>query len=149
MQVPQRRQDAHAKVAEGIEGIDDPLRKICNQVAYRASSSCLSLVRPYRGTHLALFIPERPPKESVAAYARSLEKDIAHRPRSGRGERGQSPTLRENDALVRSVPGLGLVLVRTLLAELSELRPSSASGWPLSRASLPSTARLSSSLRAF
>ncbi len=44
MQVPQRCQDAHAEVAEGIEGIDDPLCKIRDQVAYSVSSSCLGTV---------------------------------------------------------------------------------------------------------
>lgn len=57
----------------------------------------------------------------VEAHLRWLEKEL------GRTDRGldeaieKSPAFKENEALLRSVPGVGPVLCRTLLAELPEL----------------------------
>lgn len=60
-------------------------------------------------------------RSRLSAHIRWLEKEL------GRVDRGldeaieESPTLKETEALLRSVPGVGPVLCRTLLAELPEL----------------------------
>ncbi|WP_219976110.1 IS110 family RNA-guided transposase [Rubrobacter xylanophilus] len=62
-----------------------------------------------------------PVKKRIEAHVRWLEKELARTDRDLDGAIGSSPTMRENEALLRSVPGVGPVLARTLLAELPEL----------------------------
>jgi transposase len=59
--------------------------------------------------------------KGIEVHVRWLEKEL-ERTDDARDEAiQQSPTWRENAALLRSVPGVGPVLSRTLLAELPEL----------------------------
>jgi transposase len=57
----------------------------------------------------------------IRAHVRWLEKELERTDHDLDRAIRQSPTLRENDTLLRSVPGVGPVLSRTLLAELPEL----------------------------
>jgi transposase len=63
----------------------------------------------------------KPLAKRIAAHVRWLEKELERTDRDLDGAIKDSPTLRENEALLRSVPGVGPVLARTLLAELPEL----------------------------
>lgn len=62
-----------------------------------------------------------PVRRRIRAHARWLEKELSRTDRDLEGAIEASPTWRENEALLRSVPGVGPVLARTLLAELPEL----------------------------
>jgi transposase len=57
----------------------------------------------------------------IEAHLRWLEKELSRTDRDLHETIENSPTLKENEALLRSVPGVGPVLCRTLLAELPEL----------------------------
>lgn len=63
----------------------------------------------------------KPLKKRIEAHVRWLQKELARTDRDLDGAIGASPTMRENEALLRSVPGVGPVLARTLLAEMPEL----------------------------
>ncbi len=63
----------------------------------------------------------KPVAKRIRAHIRWLEKELERTDHDLDEAIHQSPTLRENDALLRSVPGVGPVLARTLLAELPEL----------------------------
>jgi transposase len=60
-------------------------------------------------------------KRRIGAHVRWLEKELARTDRDLDQTVQSSPTFKENEALLRSVPGVGPVLCRTLLAELPEL----------------------------
>ena len=62
----------------------------------------------------------------IEAHIRWLEKELIRTDRDLDETIENSPTFKENEALLRSVPGVGPVLCRTLLAELSELGSLSA-----------------------
>jgi len=62
-----------------------------------------------------------PVKKRICAHVRWLEKELSRADRDLEEAIEASPTWRENEALLRSVPGVGPVLARTLLAELPEL----------------------------
>lgn len=62
-----------------------------------------------------------PVRKRIAAHVRWLEKELSRADRDLQETIEASPTWRENEALLRSVPGVGPVLARTLLAELPEL----------------------------
>ena len=57
----------------------------------------------------------------IQAHLRWLEKELSRTDRDLDEAIENNPTFRENEALLRSVPGVGPVLCRTLLAELPEL----------------------------
>ena len=57
----------------------------------------------------------------IAAHLRWLEKELGRVDRELDEAVGESETWRANEELLRSVPGVGPVLARTLLAELPEL----------------------------
>jgi transposase len=57
----------------------------------------------------------------IAAHLRWLEKELGRVERELDEAVGESETWRANEELLRSVPGVGPVLARTLLAELPEL----------------------------
>jgi transposase len=57
----------------------------------------------------------------IQAHVRWLEKELSRTDRDLDEAIGASATFKENEALLRSVPGVGPVLARTLLAELPEL----------------------------
>ena len=58
----------------------------------------------------------------IEAHIRWLEKELSHTDRDLDEAIEKSPAFKENEALLRSVPGVGpVVLCRTLLAELPEL----------------------------
>lgn len=57
----------------------------------------------------------------IEAHVRWLEKELGRTDQDLEAVIGGSPTFKENEALLRSVPGVGPVLCRTLLAELPEL----------------------------
>ena len=63
----------------------------------------------------------KPVKKRIEAHVRWLEKELAHTDRDLDRAIEESPAWRENEELLRSVPGVGPVLARTLLAELPEL----------------------------
>jgi transposase len=60
-------------------------------------------------------------RSRLEAHIRWLEKELARVDRDLDEAIEESPTFKENEALLRSVPGVGPVLCRTLLAELPEL----------------------------
>ena len=60
-------------------------------------------------------------RSRLEAHERWLEKELARIDRDLEEVINESPTFKENEALLRSVPGVGPVLCRTLLAELPEL----------------------------
>jgi transposase len=60
-------------------------------------------------------------RERIQAHVRWLEKELSRTDGDLDETIAKSPTLKENEALLRSVPGVGPVLCRTLLAELPEL----------------------------
>jgi transposase len=57
----------------------------------------------------------------IQAHLRWLEKELSRTDRDLDEAIENNPTFKENEALLRSVPGVGPVLCRTLLAELPEL----------------------------
>ncbi len=57
----------------------------------------------------------------IEAHLRWLEKELSRTDRDLNETIEGSPAFKENEALLRSVPGVGPVLCRTLLAELPEL----------------------------
>lgn len=63
----------------------------------------------------------KPVRKRIQAHIRWLEEEISYTDSELEEAIEQSPTWRENEALLRSVPGVGPVLARTLLAELPEL----------------------------
>ncbi len=63
----------------------------------------------------------KPVKKRLEAHVRWLEKELIRTDRDLDETIGASPTWRENEALLKSVPGVGPVLARTLLAEMPEL----------------------------
>ena len=60
-------------------------------------------------------------KKRIEAHVRWLEKELTRADRDLQEAIEESPVWRENEELLRSVPGVGPVLARTLLAELPEL----------------------------
>jgi transposase len=62
-----------------------------------------------------------PVKKRVRAHVGWLEKELKRTERDLEEVLEASPAWRENEALLRSVPGVGPALARTLLAELPEL----------------------------
>jgi transposase len=60
-------------------------------------------------------------RERIQAHVRWLEKELSRTDGDLDETIEKSPTLKENEALLKSVPGVGPVLCRTLLAELPEL----------------------------
>jgi transposase len=62
-----------------------------------------------------------PVRRRIQMHVRWLEKEISHTDGELEEAVERSSTWRENEALLRSVPGVGPVLARTLLAELPEL----------------------------
>jgi transposase len=62
-----------------------------------------------------------PVKKRIRAHVGWLEKELSRTDRELEEAVEASPAWRENEALLRSVPGVGPTLSRTLLAELPEL----------------------------
>lgn len=62
-----------------------------------------------------------PVRRRIAAHVRWLEKELGRADGDLEEAIRQSPTWRENEVLLKSVPGVGPVLARTLLAEVPEL----------------------------
>lgn len=60
-------------------------------------------------------------RKRIEAHIRWLRKELEKIDADLDQTIGKSPTLKENEALLRSVPGVGPVLCRTLLAELPEM----------------------------
>ena len=60
-------------------------------------------------------------RRRIEAHLRWLEKELSRIERDLEEAIEESPTWRENEELLRGVPGVGPVLARTLLAELPEL----------------------------
>ncbi len=65
--------------------------------------------------------PTEPVKKRIRAHVRWLEKELSRTDSDLDEAIRESPTWRENEELLRGVPGVGPVLARTLLAELPEL----------------------------
>ena len=66
-------------------------------------------------------IVSAPVKRRIRAHVRWLEKELSRTDLELEEVLEASPVWRENEALLRSVPGVGPTLARTLLAELPEL----------------------------
>jgi len=66
-------------------------------------------------------IVSAPVKRRIRAHVRWLEKELSRTDLELEKVLEASPIWRENEALLRSVPGVGPTLARTLLAELPEL----------------------------
>jgi transposase len=63
----------------------------------------------------------KPVRKRIEAHVRWLDKELSRTDRDLDEAIEGSPTWRENEALLRSVPGVGPVLARTLLAQMPEL----------------------------
>jgi transposase len=63
----------------------------------------------------------KPVAKRIAAHIRRLEKELERTDRDLDKAIKVNPALRENEALLRSVPGVGPVLARTLLVEVPKL----------------------------
>ena len=63
----------------------------------------------------------KPVAKRIAAHIRWLEKELSRTDGDLDKAIKESPALAENEALLRSVPGVGPVLARTLLAQVPEL----------------------------
>src|SRR4029434_2862034 len=63
----------------------------------------------------------KPGARRIKAHIRWLEKELSRTERDLEAAIENSPALGENEALLRSVPGVGPVLARTLLAGVPEL----------------------------
>jgi transposase len=63
----------------------------------------------------------KPVAKRIAAHIKWLQKELSRTDGDLDKAIRESPTLAENEALLRSVPGVGPVLARTLLAEVPEL----------------------------
>lgn len=68
-----------------------------------------------------LLLATKPVARRIAAHVKWLEKELERANRDLDEAIKDSPALSENEALLRSVPGVGPVLARTLLAEVPEL----------------------------
>jgi transposase len=68
-----------------------------------------------------LYSASKPVAKRIAAHIRWLEKELSRTDGDLDKAIKDSRALRENEALLRSVPGVGPVLARTLLAEVPEL----------------------------
>ncbi len=64
---------------------------------------------------------KKPAKKSLTAHIAFLERELGRADTELETAIRQSPVWRAQDALRRSVPGVGPILSRTLLADLSEL----------------------------
>ena len=64
---------------------------------------------------------DRAVKRSLSAVARALDKELERLDRDLAAAVEASPAWREKDELLRSIPGIGPVVSRTLLADLPEL----------------------------
>jgi hypothetical protein len=83
----------------------------------------------------------KPVAKRIRAHIRWLEKELSRTERDLEAAIENSPALGENEALLRSVPGVGPVLARTLLwPECLSWARSRTSEWPLWLGSLHSTA---------
>lgn len=83
----------------------------------------------------------KPVAKRIVAHVRWLEKELSRTERDLEAAIESSPALGENEALLRSVPGVGPVLARTLLwPECPSWARSHTSGSPPWWGSLPSTA---------
>ena len=78
-------------------------------------------------------------KKRIEAHVRWLEKELTRADRDLEEAIEESPAWRENEALLRGVPGVGPVLARTRYwpSCLSLARLIRTSSWPLSWVSLP------------
>lgn len=80
----------------------------------------------------------KPVAKRIKAHVRWLEKELSRTERDLEAAIESSPALGENEALLRSVPGVGPVLARTLLwPECASLARSHTSGPPPWWGSLP------------
>ncbi len=70
----------------------------------------------------------KPVKKRIEAHIRWLEKELKRTDKDLDEAIRDSPTWRENEELLRSVPGVGPILARTLLAELPELGSAELTG---------------------
>jgi transposase len=73
-------------------------------------------------------ITTKPVSKRIEAHIQWLEKELKRTDEDLDEAVRESPTWRENEALLRSVPGVGPVLARTLLAELPELGSAELTG---------------------
>ena len=95
---------------------DEEMRALQAIVARRLQLSTMLTAENNR----LLMAPEKVAKR-IRAHARWLEKELVRADADLDEAVGASTAFGENEALLRSVPGVGPVLARTLLAELPEL----------------------------
>jgi transposase len=110
-----------ARFAEAIRPSPKPLP----EEEIRALQGILARRRQLVGMLTAennrLHSASKPVAKRIAAHIKWLEKELSGTDGDLDKAIKDSPTLAENEALLRSVPGVGPVLARTLLAEVPEL----------------------------
>ena len=110
-----------ARFAEAVRPVPKPLpdeeiRALQNILARRRQ-----LVGMLTAENNRLTSATKPVAKRIAAHIRWLEKELSRIDRDLDAAIKSSSALRKNEALLRSVPGVGPVLARTLLAEVPEL----------------------------
>jgi transposase len=110
-----------ARFAEAIRPAPKPLPDEVMRALQGILARRRQLVAMLTAENNRLPTATKPVARRIAAHIRWLEKELSRTD----GDLGEaiesSPTLRENEALLRSVPGVGPVLARTLLAQVPEL----------------------------
>jgi transposase len=110
-----------ARFAEAIR----PTPKALPDEEMRALQSILARRRQLVGMLTAennrLPTASKPVAKRISAHIRWLEKELSRTDGDLDKAIKESPALAENEALLRSVPGVGPVLARTLLAQVPEL----------------------------
>lgn len=115
--------EALARFAEAVRPTprvipDEEARALCAILARRRQIVAMLAAEKNR---LHAPTSTKPVKKRIEAHVRWLEKELACTDRDLDEAIEESPTWRENEELLRGVPGVGPVLARTLLAELPEL----------------------------
>jgi transposase len=110
-----------ARFAEAVR----PAPKALPDREIRALQSIVARRRQLLGMMVAennrLASATKPVAKRIEAHVRWLEKELSRTERDLEAAIENSPALGENEALLRSVPGVGPVLARTLLAGVPEL----------------------------
>jgi transposase len=110
-----------ARFAEAIRPSPKPLPEEEIRALQEILARRRQLVGMLTAENNRLHSATKPVAKRIAAHIRWLEKELSGTDRDLEEAIKSSPTLGENEALLRSVPGVGPVLARTLLAQVPEL----------------------------
>ncbi|MFL5992336.1 MAG: IS110 family transposase, partial [Rubrobacteraceae bacterium] len=110
-----------ARFAEAIRPAPKPLPEEEIRALQGILARRRQLVAMLTAENNRLHSATKPVAKRIAAHIRWLEKELSRTDRDLEEAIKSSPTLGENEALLRSVPGVGPVLARTLLAQVPEL----------------------------